>query len=154
MDALSGINLQQFLESARPFHGENRFIVGTFERGITFYRQQVRALNLIYAFVKARSDDGKSIIAPNSRIGIIGGGAFGITAAAAAAYAGFNTRLFEGHQFLLPLQRGCTTRWLHPRFYDWPDPSSESHVARLPMLNWAASTAAVVAKNPGLGAGT
>ena len=137
--AQSRVDLQQFLKSACPFDGENRFILGTFERGVTFYRQQIRALlNLIYALVEAKSPDGKRIIPSNSRIAVVGGGAFGVTAAAAAAYAKFKTTLFERQQFLLPLQRGCTSRWLHPRFYDWPHPSSESRLARLPILNWAA----------------
>src|SRR5262249_22288898 len=39
----------------------------------------------------------------------------------------------------------CDTRWIHPRFYDWPAPDSESRSARLPMLDWAASTAGEVA---------
>jgi hypothetical protein len=145
MDARPRVDLVQFLESARPFPGENRFILGTFERGVTLYRQQVRALNLVHAFVEAKGSDGKEIISHNSRIAIIGGGAFGITAAAAAAYAGFRVSLFERHQFLLHLQRGCATRWIHPRFYDWPNVTSESRMARLPVLDWAASTAATVA---------
>ncbi len=141
----AAVDLVQFLEAARVFNGENRFILGTFECGVTVYRQQIRALNLVYAFAEARGLDGKEIILPKSRIAVVGGGAFGVTAAAAAAYAGFKVRLFERHQFLLHLQRGCSTRWIHPRFYDWPDPTSESRMARLPMLDWAASTAATVA---------
>jgi hypothetical protein len=41
------IDLNEFLENARPFPGENRFVLGTFERGVTVYRQQIRALNHI-----------------------------------------------------------------------------------------------------------
>jgi hypothetical protein len=135
----------KFLEAARPFPGENKFILGTFERGVTFYRQQIRALNLVYCLVEAQDADGKSKIAPGSRIAIVGGGAFGVTAAAAAAYAGFQVLLLERQQNLIHLQRGCDTRWLHPRFYDWPAPESESRLARLPILDWAASTAGQVA---------
>jgi hypothetical protein len=43
-----------FLEHARPIAGKQRFAVGTFERGITFYRQQMRALNLVYAMASPR----------------------------------------------------------------------------------------------------
>jgi hypothetical protein len=136
MTSRATIDLNGFLENARPFPGQNRFVLGTFERGVTVYRQQIRALNLIHAFVDASSGENK-VIAPGSRVAVIGGGAFGITAAAALAYANFQTTLFERQQFLLPLQRGCTTRWIHPTFYDWPDASSERETARLPILDWA-----------------
>ena len=92
------IDLSAFLESARPFPGENRFVLGTFERGVTVYRQQIRALNLIHALIEAASG-GKKVIAPGSRIAVIGGGAFGMTAAAAAAYANFKTSLRGGTRY-------------------------------------------------------
>lgn len=82
------VNPSQFLEDARPFAKQNKFILGTFERGITFYRQQIRALNLIYSLVEAKDATGAPKISPRSRVVIVGGGAFGTTAAAAAAYAG------------------------------------------------------------------
>lgn len=135
----------QFLEDARPFRGESRFILGTFERGVTLYRQQVRALNLVYAMVEAKDSEGVPVIPPGCRIAVIGGGAFGMTIAAAAAYAGFRVVLLERQQSLLDLQRGCNTRWVHPRFYDWPAPESERRQAQLPLLDWGASTAAQVA---------
>src|ERR1700679_949376 len=105
-----------FLEGARPFAGENRFILGTFERGVTLYRQQIRALNLVYSLVEARDSAGRHIVPQESRLTVIGGGAFGTTVAAAGAYAKFQVVLIERHQTLLHLQRGCDTRWLHPRF--------------------------------------
>lgn len=135
----------EFLEDARPLPGENRFILGTFERGVTFYRQQIRALNLVYSIIEAKDACGKAKVLPCSRVIVIGGGAFGVTAAAAAAYAGFKVVLVERQQ-ILHLQRGCDTRWLHPRFYDWPAPESESRLARLPILDWASGTAAQVAE--------
>jgi hypothetical protein len=128
-----------FLRNAQPTPGQSRFMVGTFERGITLYRQQIRALNLIYALVEAR-EDAKPIIAPSSQIAIIGGGAFGVTAAAAAAYAGFDTILLEQQQELLHLQHGCDTRWVHPHFYDWPASGSDRRSAQLPILDWPAAT--------------
>jgi hypothetical protein len=134
-----------FLEGARPFAGENRFILGTFERGVTLYRQQIRALNLVYSLVEARDSAGRHIVPQESRLTVIGGGAFGTTVAAAGAYAKFQVVLIERHQTLLHLQRGCDTRWLHPRFYDWPAPDSESQMARLPFLDWSASSAGQVA---------
>jgi hypothetical protein len=133
-----------FLEGARPFRGENRFILGTFERGITVYRQQIRALNLVYSLVEARAS-GRKVIPPMCRITVIGGGAFGSTVAAAAAFANFHVTLVERRESLLHLQRGCDTRWLHPRFYDWPSPEADSQMARLPFLDWTASSAGNVA---------
>lgn len=134
-----------YLEGARPFPRQNRFILGTFERGITLYRQQIRALNLVYSFVNAKDVTRQPMIPPACRIVIVGGGAFGVTVAVAAAYAGFRVSLLERHQTLLHLQRGCDTRWLHPRFYDWPAPESESEMSRLPFLDWTASNAGRVA---------
>jgi hypothetical protein len=95
--------------------------------------------------VEARTVDGRRLIEEKARIAVVGGGAFGVTAAAAAAYAGFETILFERQQELIHLQRGCDTRWVHPRFYDWPAPEAESRLARLPFLDWPAGTAASVA---------
>lgn len=134
-----------FLRGARPFPEENKFILGTFERGVTVYRQQIRALNLVYSMVEARDAAGRQVVPRGSRITVVGGGAFGTTVAAAAAYANFKVILIERHQTLLHLQRGCDTRWLHPRFYDWPSPESESEMARLPFLDWSASSAGHVA---------
>lgn len=132
-----------FLAHARPVAGSNRFAVGTYERNITLFRQQMRALNLVYA-MRTASDDGL----PENRIGrvaVIGGGAFGVTAAAAAASVGMEVHLYEQHQILLPLQRGCDTRWVNPLYYEWPAPGSESRFAALPLANWRSGTASQVA---------
>lgn len=139
------LQAQQFLANAMPFPGERRFILGTFERGITLYRQQIRALNLVYALVTTKRVHLRKPRARAPKIAVIGGGAFGSTAAVAAAFAGYRVLLLERHQTLLQLQRGCDTRWIHPRFYDWPAPESESQMARLPFLDWTASSAGNVA---------
>jgi hypothetical protein len=73
---------REFLEHARPIAGRNQFIVGTFERGITFYRQQVRALNLVHAMTAPRKGKKSAPFKPGAKIAVIGGGAFGLTAAA------------------------------------------------------------------------
>ena len=134
-----------FLERARPYQDRNIFLVGTFERAITIHRQQVRALNLIYAIVNSRKWITVPKLERDSPIAIVGGGAFGVTAAAAAACVGFDAYLFERHQSLLPLQRGCDTRWVNPRYYDWPANGSETRYSRLPILEWEAGTAGQVA---------
>lgn len=92
--------------------------LGLFERGITVYRQQLRALHLAWSLVESgelESDSG-------SNVAIIGGGVSGLTLAAALVkkQVRASITLFERHETVLPLQYGCDTRWLHPRIYDWP----------------------------------
>ncbi|MEZ5996076.1 MAG: FAD-dependent oxidoreductase [Hyphomonadaceae bacterium] len=138
------MDVDTLLKIARVAPGQNRFALGTFEKGITLFRQQVRALNLIYALTEAKKVDGGSVIPQNSTLAIIGGGAFGMTAAVAAAHAGFKAVLLERQQTLMPMQRGCATRWLHPRLYDWPAFEAETRLARLPFLSWSAGMAGQV----------
>jgi hypothetical protein len=55
------------------------YVVGCFERRVTLYAQQVRALNLVYALShEKRLDAGASIA-------VVGGSVAGMTAAAGAA---------------------------------------------------------------------
>ena len=128
------------------------YLVGIFERGVTVYSQQIRALNLIWALVQKGSLPCK--LHPRARdkgerasIAIIGGGFAGLTAAAALIKKGVyaNITIFERRDTLLPLQHGSDTRWLHPRIYNWPAEDSESAVADLPILNWTAARASDVA---------
>lgn len=135
---------ERFLAWHPSVIGPHGYAVGVFSRSITFYRQQIRALNLIYA-LRHRRENGSPRLAPESKIAVVGAGAFGLTAAAAARVAGYKVYLFEKAQQPLMLQSGCTTRWLHPRSYDWPAPGSQIRDARLPILNWTAARAAEVA---------
>jgi hypothetical protein len=143
----SKLTPKAFLKRARVFPNENIFAVGTFESGITIYGQQVRALNLAYALKKWKDErDGRPMsLSPPPSLAVVGGGAFGITCAAAAQQVGFSVDLFERHQQLLPLQRGCDTRWVHPHSYNWPASGSTGRYARLPILDWQAGTAAQMA---------
>jgi NADPH-dependent 2,4-dienoyl-CoA reductase/sulfur reductase-like enzyme len=130
--------LDVLLELCEPIVGSKRFVIGAFEGGITIYKQQVRALNLLYAIhLKAQ-------LQRVSKIAVVGGGVSGVTAAAAAAALGYEVYLFERRPILLHLQHGCDTRWVHPHLYDWPDPGSERPYAELPLLNWRESTASEV----------
>lgn len=110
-----------------------------FKRGLTVFKQQVRALNLVYGIHTA----GKH---RDCTIAIIGGGVAGVTAAAAATALGWEVDLFEQRPVLCHLQHGCDTRWLHPHIYDWPQPGSDDPYAGLPLLNWKEGTAATVAE--------
>ena len=109
----------------------NLFVIGCFDRRITFYSQQVRALSLVHAL----KDQG--YLNSNPRIAVIGGGAAGITAAAAAALvSSSNVVLFETAAELLSLQSTTDRRHLDPHIYDWPAPDSTDPIADLPLLDW------------------
>ena len=141
----------QFLKHSSILPGRHQYAVGTFERGITFYSQQVRALNLVFAMREARNSAGQVLFGSGTKVAIIGGGAFGLTASAAASWVGFKVCLVEKCQVLIPAQRGCDTRWLHPHFYNWPNPGSDDPQAHLPVLDWRAGTAGQVAEQIEIG---
>ncbi|MFL5344493.1 MAG: FAD-dependent oxidoreductase [Hyalangium sp.] len=116
------------------------FVLGCFERRVTLYSQQVRALNLIHSlFVENRLREG-------ARVAVVGGGVAGLTAAAGAAVRGCKVTLLEAQADLLFLFRNSRQRWLHPHIYDWPEEGSTQARAGLPVLDWTAGTAADVAK--------
>jgi FAD dependent oxidoreductase len=115
---------------------KNIYLLGTFERNLTIYNQQVRALNFAWSLTKTE-------IPPN--VAIIGGGFAGLTAAAGLLRKGVGqVSIFEKRATLLPLQQGSDARWVHPHIYDWPDPGSELPTAALPLLNWNAGRASDV----------
>lgn len=116
------------------------FVLGSFERRVTVYAQQVRALNLVDALLS------QGVLRESGRVAIVGGGAAGTTAAVALAKAAPNLKaldLFESRQDVLQLQRN-SSRYLHPHFYDWPAPGSSAQDAGLPIMNWTAGTAGEV----------
>jgi hypothetical protein len=109
----------------------NLFVIGCFDRRITFYSQQVRALSLVHAL----KDQG--YLNSNPRIAVIGSGAAGITAAAAAApVSSYRVVLFETAAELLALQSATDRRRLDPHIYDWPAPDTTDQIANLPLLDW------------------
>lgn len=115
------------------------YVLGSFAKRVTLYSQQVRALNLVEALCKTQR------LAPGAAVAVIGGGASGMTAAAAAAVRGLGVHLMEQFSLLLRLQRNSHQRYLHPHIYDWPDEDSLSVDAGLPLLNWQAGFAHAVA---------
>lgn len=129
----------RFLRSSEPTPGSKRYTLGVFESGITIYKQQIRALNLIHCLKMEYPKE-------KLKIAVIGGGIAGLTAAAAAATLGMSVSLFERKPTLLHLQRGCDTRWVHPQIYDWPQDGSTLPYAGLPLLTWEESTAGDVAR--------
>jgi glycine/D-amino acid oxidase-like deaminating enzyme len=126
-----------FLDRCKVDAGLELYAIGLSERGITLYKQQVRALNLIYALHETDK--------LGETIAVIGGGAAGATAALAAATLGYSVSIFEQRPTLFHLQQGCDIRWLHPHIYDWPASGSDGPYAGLPLLDWEFATAAEVA---------
>ncbi|MGH6847771.1 MAG: NAD(P)-binding protein [Methylocella sp.] len=114
--------------------------VGCFATRVTFYSQQVRALNLVHELLNG------SQVPERGSIAIIGAGATGITAATALALARPQLKIdiFEKAN-ILNLQRKSSSRHLRPHIYDWPAPTASQNDAGLPILNWAADTAENVA---------
>src|ERR1700736_2253268 len=120
----------------------NIFFLGCFESRVTVLSQQQRALNLIDAIIASQK-----IVRPNGRIAIIGGGVSGMTAAAAFAVGARGLQsidLFEQLDKLLHLQVN-SDRHLHPHLYDWPAEGATRTDAGLPILDWSADEAGMVA---------
>ena len=133
---------QQIIENARVPGTRSILVLGSFEKRVTVYAQQVRALNLVDAMLS------EGLVRPNGgKVAIIGGGAAGITAAVALARTCPELELldvFERSSGILALQHG-SRRFLHPHFYDWPAVGSDSEDAGLPIMNWTAGPAGDVA---------
>lgn len=113
----------------------NLHVLGSFEKRVTLWSQQHRALNLVYALHH------EGLLGPGKYVAVIGGGVAGLTAAAAAVQKGAEVLVLERQPELLHLLQGNHTRWVHPRIYDWPLPGSEDAHAGLPLLDWEAGLA-------------
>ena len=130
---------QDILDGAVVRDRPNLFVIGSFDRRITFYSQQVRALSLVHALKEL------GYLHANPRIAIVGGGAAGVTAAAAAALVTESqVVLFESADALLPLQSTTDRRRLDPHIYDWPAHDTTDPIADLPILDWESGTCRAV----------
>lgn len=116
------------------------FVLGVNERRVTVYSQQCRALNLIYLLHQT----GVLQRGAEDRVAVIGAGAGGLTAAAAAACTGHEVVLLNDSVEPMPMQRFARHRWLHPHLFDWPRKGWWNHRADLPLLDWTAADAASV----------
>ena len=117
----------------------NVYVLGCFEKGLTIYSQQIRALNLAWSMVKSAP------VESLRRVAVVGGGFAGLSVAAGLLKKGVrHVALFEKHAVLCPLQQGSDARWVHPRIYEWPDKGSSLPTAALPLLNWNAGRASDV----------
>jgi FAD dependent oxidoreductase len=121
------------------------YILGSLEKGLTLYNQQVRAHNLIWALWELQRGKQKGI----GRVAVVGGGAAGLTVAAGLLSRfseGVEVTLLERFWDICALQQGADTRWLHPRIYSWPAVGSRAPGASLPLLNWSEGRASDVAR--------
>jgi hypothetical protein len=107
--------------------------LGTFDRRITFYSQQVRALRLVHAL----SCSGK--LKQNDNISVVGAGAAGVTAAVALALLGNDVTIYDPASSVLQLQ-SASPRLLHPHIYEWPGLGSLDDRAGLPVMDWSAGS--------------
>lgn len=122
---------QDIIDGAAVRERPNLFVIGCFDRRITFYSQQVRALSLVHALKEL------GYLNDNPRIAVVGGGAAGVTAAAAVALvSSSNVVLFESAAELLSLQSTTERRRLDPHIYDWPAHDTTDPIADLPILDW------------------
>ena len=131
------LNAHDIIEGAKVSNRTNFYVLGCYDKRITFYSQQVRALSLVYALHEL------GFLKNDPRIAVIGAGAAGLTVAAAIAAQG-RVVLFETARELLPLQSGATRRKLDPHIYDWPSAYAADPIANLPILDWEAGPARIV----------
>lgn len=131
----------QILTAMHPKDWHGLYVVGSFDKRITFYSQQARALTLVRALFEDRD------LRKGERVAVIGGGAAGITAAMACASKGCETHLYERRDSVLYVQKESQHRYLHPHIYDWPQVGSTESDAQLPLLNWSAGYAHEIAAN-------
>jgi hypothetical protein len=113
------------------------YFVGTFDRRITFYSQQVRALRLVHAL------NHLGRLKPTDRVGVVGAGAAGVTAALALALLNIDVTLYDPADSVLQLQ-SASPRLLHPHIYEWPGLGSLDDRAGLPFLDWSAGNGGAV----------
>lgn len=128
---LNATDFTRWIELSEAPEHPNLFFLGPTASRITFYSQQVRSLRLIHAL----AEEGR--LTKRDRLAVIGAGAAGLSAAAAAALLGVVVDLFELAPDILPLQSG-SPRFLHPHIYEWPSHGARDHNAVLPLLSWTA----------------
>jgi hypothetical protein len=126
------------------------FVLSPFERPVSVTSQQVRALNLVYALLQehvlARTHRGREATRRTPRLAVIGAGAAGVTAAAYAAMRGCKVTVFEKQRRELTLFSD-SSRYLHPRLFDWPDPDWDFPEVELPVMVWKRNAAKIVCES-------
>lgn len=131
--------LDEWITASTLPGSEGLYFLGTFERRITFYSQQVRAFRL----VRALHDRG--ILKPNDTLAVVGGGVAGVTCALALGLLNYDVTLFDPADEVLQLQ-SASPRLLHPHIYEWPALGSMDKSAGLPFLDWDLDTGKPIAE--------
>lgn len=112
------------------------FVLGSFDSVVSFFSQQSRALMLVKSLVA-----GGSFLKREDRVAVIGGGAAGVTAAAALANCDYGVDIIERGDDVLQLQKSGVHRFIFPRIAEWPQGHCLDEAAGLPLLTWNASSA-------------
>lgn len=124
-----GFNHAALLDVARIPERKRLYFVGPFCPRITFYSQQVRALQLAHAL------HAQHLIGLNETVAVVGAGAAGTTLATALALLDYQVTLYDRAADVLQLQSN-SPRLLHPHIYEWPRLGSLDGRAGLPLLDW------------------
>jgi hypothetical protein len=130
-------NPAEIIKQTRVPGTHSVLFLGCFEKRVTVYSQQVRAMNLAAAMLE------EDLLRTDGRVAIVGGGIAGLTAAVALQKAAPDLRaihVFEKRSEVLQLQQN-SNRYLHPHNYDWPQNSAAFASAGLPFMNWKAGPA-------------
>ncbi len=125
---------EEILASACNPADAGLYIIGPYNRRITFFSQQARALRLAHAMQTL------DVVKPGQRTAVLGGGAAGATMAVALALLGKEVTLYDAAADILQLQ-SASDRLLHPHIYEWPKLGSLDDRAGLPVLDWLAGSA-------------
>jgi hypothetical protein len=117
--------------------GAGVFILGSLEPvRVSLIAQQVRAINLIYALAC------EDRLARGTKVGILGAGPAGLTAACAAAHLGAEVTVFEREDrpfaVFCPNCGGNRRRYVHPNMDTWPERGWSDKRAHLEFLPWEA----------------
>lgn len=128
--------MSDIIRVCRPDPGRPIFVLGGVSWRISIHTQQARAIMLVDALAGSLTE--------GDAVAVVGGGACGLTCAAALARIGMRVRLFEKSDMLMPLQRKNSTRFIHPNSVTWPR-SDMRFYTDLPFLNWHADLSKEVA---------
>lgn len=137
MGLSSSLPFDDWITAANAPADPDLYFIGTFDRRITFYSQQVRGLRLVHAL----HERGK--LKSNDHIAVVGAGAAGISFALGAALRDYRVTLHDPANEILQLQ-SASPKLLHPHIYEWPDVGSLDARAGLPVLDWVSGKGADV----------
>jgi len=120
---------EQARQAMQVYPGAEIYVLnGGHEKQMSTLAQQYRAISLVGATIQHLNE-------PKPIIGVVGGGAAGITAAALAAWRGCKVSPFEAKGGPISTYQS-SNRWIHPRLYRWPNPDWNDHHAQLPLMSW------------------